>query len=104
MARHAPANLRQPTRQAIRSFDQLFGQRAARGAAGPAEAWQRIGCHIADVSRPALPDLLDEAARRARRAGPQLKRAIGRHPWSTAGTALAVAAAVAFALASRRRG
>ena len=102
MVRQETELLRQQMRKVAREFDRLVGHVADRGIEGAAQASVRIG-HGAEDVRIGLLDLEDEVALQGRRVGRHLKRSVSRHPWSTAGAALAVVAAVAFIAARRRR-
>ena len=103
MARLGTELLRQQMRKVMHEFDRLVGQVADRDAESAAEASKRIG-HGAEDVHIGLQVLEDEVARQGRRAGRHLKRGVSRHPWSTAGTALAIVAAVALFATRRRRG
>lgn len=95
--------LREQMRKAVREFDRRLEHLVERGADEAAKASQRMG-HGAEDVRIGLLDLEGGVALRGRQAGRHLKRGIGRHPWSAAGTVLALAAAVVFLVARRRRG
>lgn len=103
MMQQEAERLRRQMHEVASEFDRLLGQAADRSAEGAAKASQRIGRCAEDV-RIGLLDLQDEAAVQGRRAGRHLKRSLGRHPWSMAGAAVAIAAAIALIAARRRRG
>lgn len=102
MVRQETELLRQQMRKVVREFDRLVGHVADRGIEGATQASERLG-HGAEDVRIGLLDLKDEVAMQGRRVGRHLQRSVSRHPWSTAAAALAVAAAIAFIAARRRR-
>lgn len=103
MVRQETELLRQQMRKVVREFDRLVGHVADRSAEAAAQASKRMG-HGAEDVRLGLLDLEGEVALQGRRAGRHLQRSFARHPWSTAGIALAVAATVAIIASRRRRG